>query len=92
MEKSLIICVNRRMRADSMSCALHGSYALAERLERRIAEEQLGVTIQRLFCLGRCSEGPVLRLLPTGEFLLGMQEEEIMERLRAFAAQGTSPA
>lgn len=84
MEKSLIICVNRRLTPATISCALHGSFELAERLERRIAEEQLDITIQKLFCLGRCEQGPVLKLIPGGEFLLGMEEEEIMERLRAF--------
>jgi len=62
---------------------------MAERLERYIARENLDVAVQRLQCLGHCSEGPVMRLVPGGEFLLGIDEQAIMEKLRAFAAQKT---
>lgn len=61
---------------------------MAERIERYIKHEKLDVVVQRLQCLGRCNDGPVLRLLPGGEFLLGVDEQTIMERLRVFAAQG----
>ena len=89
MEKSLIICVNERLTASKTSCAHRGSREMAERIERNIRRERLDVMVQRLQCLGRCSDGPVLRLVPGGEFLLGIDEEELMQRVRAFAAQDT---
>jgi len=87
--KSLIICINERLTASRTSCSHRGSREMAERIERYIKLEKLDMTVQRLQCLGRCSEGPVMRLIPGGEFLLGVDEESVMERLRAFAAQGT---
>lgn len=87
MEKSLIICTNERLTASRTSCALRGSREMAERIERYIKHEKLDVVVQRLQCLGHCNDGPVLRLLPGGDFLLGIDEQTIMERLRVFAAQ-----
>lgn len=87
LKKSLIVCVNERLTASRTSCALRGSREMAERIERYIQREQLDVLVQRLQCLGHCNKGPVMRLVPGGEFLLGTDEKSVMERLRAFAAQ-----
>ena len=62
---------------------------MAERIERYIQLEKLDVVVQRLQCLGHCNDGPVLRLIPGGEFLLGIDEKTILEKLRVFAAQKT---
>lgn len=79
-----MICVNQRWAPSSVSCAQRGSSELAERLEQNIALENLEVKVLRLPCLGRCDHGPAMRLAPGGEFLLGMDEENIMEKVRAF--------
>ncbi len=89
MDKSLIICTHERLTTSRTSCALRGSREMAERIERYIRHEKLDVVVQRLQCLGHCNDGPVLRLIPGGEFLLGIDEQTILERLRVFAAQET---
>lgn len=86
MEKRLLICVNRRLTHGNPSCGQQQSVKLAQQLEELIARERLAISVERVFCLGRCNEGPVLRLAPAGEFLVGMKADELMERIRAFAA------
>jgi formate dehydrogenase len=42
---------------DSLSCAMHGSEALANDLERTVSA---GVRVQRVPCIGRCAQAPAV--------------------------------
>ena len=91
MKKQILICTNRRLTAQSPSCAWAGAEALAEELERLIAERGLGVSIKRSPCLGRCSEGPNLRFSPGGDFVGALNAESlpgILTRLETFLREG----
>lgn len=63
---TLAICVNRRYGIDRPSCAGRGSIAIADSLEREIADQRLNVAVERVICFGYCSQGPNLRLYPGG--------------------------
>lgn len=86
MKKKLLICINRRLTPTTPSCAQRNSESLAAELVQRIASEQLAIEVETVFCLGRCQEGPVVKLVPGGAFLTGMELEAIMEKVREFAA------
>lgn len=73
----LLVCINRRFQVDRPSCAVRGSVALADAVEKGIAERRLNVEMERVVCLGRCPYGPAMRLAPGGEFFLGIAEGDI---------------
>jgi len=79
--KTLMVCVNRRFRADQPSCANRGSMALAEALEAGIEERQIDVTVERTVCMSHCPKGPTLRLAPGGKFILGKTIDDVAEIL-----------
>lgn len=84
--KTLLICVNRRQRIDQPSCAVRDSEALARALEREIAARGLAVSVERTVCMGRCAQGPTLRVAPGGAFHLGLREDDVpgfLDRLEA---------
>ena len=74
--KFLMICVNRRFRADEASCAARGSQALADALELGIQQRKIDIKIERSVCLGHCQIGPSIRLAPGGRFILGKSMSE----------------
>ncbi len=84
-----MICVNSRLTPSSISCAQRGSHELAAKLKEHILNEKLAIAVVQLPCFGRCEDGPVMRLAPGGEFLSGMDVEQIMVKVRAFAASST---
>lgn len=84
----LIVCVNERLSAGSVSCAGRGSRDLAAALERAIAARGLPVEVVRIHCFGRCAEGPNARIAPGGAFLRGIGPGDvaaIVDRLEALA-------
>lgn len=68
MKKQLLICTNRRLTDRSPSCGGHGADILLRELERLIKVNGLSISVSTITCLGRCSEGPILRLAPGGMF------------------------
>ncbi len=74
---SVVICVNRRFRADQPSCAARGSVEIADALERGIAERGIDILMERICCLGECTRGPNVRLVPGGSFYFGITLEDV---------------
>lgn len=83
--KGLVVCVNNRFRADRASCAARGSVAIADALESGITARRLDVRFERICCLGECSRGPTVRLVPGGEFFFGVTMNEVAAILDAVA-------
>jgi (2Fe-2S) ferredoxin len=79
--KKLIICINYRANPAQPSCAARGSKELADRLEREIAARGWDIRLERFFCLGRCAEGPNLKLVPGGGFISGITPEKLQDVL-----------
>jgi (2Fe-2S) ferredoxin len=55
-----------------------------------IATENLAIPVVRRECLGRCEEGPVMRIAPAGPFFTDIDEHtlpNIVEALRQFQEQ-----
>lgn len=75
--KYLMICINRRFRADEASCAARGSHALADALELGIQQRKIDIEIERSVCMGQCQIGPTIRLAPGGRFILGKSIDDI---------------
>jgi len=83
--RTLLICINRRFKASEPSCAARGSLPIAEAIERGIRERHIAIAVERIVCLGQCTKGPTLKLVP-GEFILGTtmaMVPGILDRLQA---------
>ena len=83
----LVVCINQRLGTGQRSCVGSGSLDLISRLEARMAAENLDIPIVRRECLGRCEEGPAMRIAPAGPFFTGVDEQSldnIIEALRDF--------
>ncbi len=83
----LVVCINERLGTGQRSCVGSGSLELISQLETAIAAEQLAVPVIRRECLGRCEEGPVMRIAPAGPFFTEISEAtlpEIMTQLKTF--------
>jgi len=65
---ALVVCVNLRLRADAPSCAARGGIAIADALEHGVTARNLNVAVERICCLGLCTQGPNIRLAPGGAF------------------------
>ena len=87
----LVACVNQRLGAGQRSCAGSGSLALIERLERLLEQRGLAVPVVRRECLGRCEQGPAMRIAPGGAFFTEVDDaalEVIVGELERFIAAG----
>jgi len=73
----LVVCINRRLGAGQRSCAASGSLALIERIERLIDERGLAVPVVRRECLGRCEQGPTMRIAPGGPFFTEIDDSAL---------------
>ncbi len=85
--KKLIVCVNQRVNPGLPSCGARGSEAIAMAIEKDIHDKQLPIELDRTLCLGRCENGPNLRLAPGGKFFYGVCLEDlpdIREEIKAF--------
>ena len=86
----LVVCVNERQGAGQRSCVGSGSIELISRLEAMIASAKFDVPVVRRECLGRCAEGPTMRIAPAGPFFTEIDEtglDNILVQLKAFIEQ-----
>ena len=83
--KTILICVNRRFKADEPSCAARGSIAIAEVIESGVRDRRIDIAVERFICFGQCTKGPAVKLAP-GDFILGTTPDMvdgILDRLEA---------
>ena len=83
----LIVCVNERLGTGQRSCVGSGSLDLISRLEAMLSTDNLAIPVVRRECLGRCEEGPVMRIAPAGPFFTEIDEQTlaaIIDQLREF--------
>lgn len=86
----LIVCINERLGTGQRSCVGSGSLALIARIESMIADAGLDVPVVRRECLGRCEQGPVMRIAPGGPFFTQIDDgelERVFDGLRQFVAR-----
>ena len=86
----LVVCINKRLGTGQRSCVGSGSLGLISQLESMIAAEKLDVPVVRRECLGRCEEGPVMRIAPAGPFFTEIDEaalDDIIDQLKIFITE-----
>jgi len=90
--KKVIVCVNQRSNPGQPSCAARGGVELADLLEREIRQRNIAITLERFHCLGRCDDGPNLKLVPGGKFHSGASlldnVAELLREIELFAGRG----
>ena len=77
----MIVCVNRRLGSDAVSCAGRGSQAVAAALEDGIKSREIGSGVVRFKCLGSCQHGPNVRFAPGGAWFSGVALKDVPEIL-----------
>lgn len=85
----LIVCINKRLGTGQRSCVDSGSLDYIARIRAMISEHDLGVAIVERECLGKCEQGPVMRIAPAGRFFTEIDEaklDSIILELKAFIA------
>lgn len=82
--KTVMVCVKRRGK-DRPNCGVRGE-ALAEALERLLAERGVAAQVMRSTCLGCCELGPNLRLVG-GRFFYGVGEAALPAVAEAVAQE-----
>ncbi|MEM7561846.1 MAG: (2Fe-2S) ferredoxin domain-containing protein [Pseudomonadota bacterium] len=84
----LIVCVNERLGTGQRSCVGSGSLDYIQILREEMAHQCPDIKIVERECLGKCEEGPVMRIAPGGRFFTGIKEDDlpqIIEALKTFA-------
>lgn len=81
MRPTIIVCVNRRLRHDTPSCAERGSEAIADAVEAQMPGT--GASLVRIKCFGRCADGPIVRIAPGGQFFTEASIDDVPEILEA---------
>ena len=75
MTPTIIVCVNRRLRHDTPSCAERGSEAIADALDEALSGTD--ASLVRIKCFGRCAQGPIVRIAPGGQFFKEARIEDV---------------
>lgn len=65
------------MNAQMPSCAARGSEQLKSLIEAALADEGLEIPIQSIRCLGQCTEGPNLLVVPNGRMFNRFDEQKL---------------
>ena len=81
----LVVCINERLGAGQKSCAGSGSRELIVQLKQLLEQASLDIPVVERECLGRCEEGPAMRIAPGGEFFTEVQSsdlDQVISRLR----------
>ncbi|ATX82283.1 hypothetical protein Ga0123462_1420 [Mariprofundus ferrinatatus] len=64
-----------------------GGEALAQWLEREVSARGWDIEVDRFECLGRCKDGPVIKLSPGGGFICEVTPDrlnEVLPQIEAF--------
>lgn len=75
----LIVCVNERLGTGQRSCVGSGNYDFIAEIRRLIEAAGLDIPIVERECLGRCYQGPVMRIAPGGLFYTAINNEKLPE-------------
>ena len=73
----LLICENFRPGSDRPSCKARGSDDLSTLIEDDIRARGVALPVRRSVCMGKCNDGPTIRLAPGGPFFLGLKGSEV---------------
>ncbi len=75
----LVVCVNERLGTGQRSCIGSGNRDYIADIRQQIKTHQLDVPIIERACLGKCEQGPVMRIAPGGRFYTEIDESKLDE-------------
>ena len=75
----LIVCTNKRLGAGQRSCVDSGNLNFIADIEVLLQQAGLNVAIVRQECLGKCEQGPVMRIAPGGIFFTEINANTLPE-------------
>jgi (2Fe-2S) ferredoxin len=76
---TLTVCVNVREEDFAPSCGKRGSLALPAAIERELEARGADVDIQTIRCLGRCANGPNVRVAPSNSWFQQVATADVPE-------------
>jgi (2Fe-2S) ferredoxin len=76
---TLTICVNVRKEEIVPSCGRRGSLDLRAAIERELRARGVEVDIQTILCLGRCANGPNIRIAPSNSWFQQISAADVPE-------------
>ena len=85
----LVVCVNERLGTGQRSCVGSGNLDYISEIRSLIATQGLDVLIVERECLGKCEQGPVMRIAPGGKFFTEIDKSTlstIVDELKLFIA------
>ena len=90
MEKSpvrLVVCINERLGTGQRSCVGSGNLDYIAEVRSLISAHHLDVPIVERVCLGKCEQGPVMRIAPGGRFFTEIDQSTlatVIDELKLF--------
>lgn len=89
MQKTILICNNKRANPNQPSCAQRGSEQISNALAQWINEYQVPLQIQHFKCLGQCEHGPNIKLLEGG--FIQQINPQALDEVKAILLDFASP-
>lgn len=86
----LVVCVNKRLGTGQRSCVDSGNLDYIAEIEVLIEQASLDVAIVKRECLGKCEQGPVMRIAPGGRFFTEINQTtlpDIVSEIRRLVAE-----
>ncbi len=74
--RKVLVCVNRRLRADEPSCGARGSLEIADAIEAGVRDRRIDIRVERFVCFSHCTEGPNVKMVP-GPFHHNVTPEKV---------------
>lgn len=75
-EKLILVCTNDRTDGREC-CARKGSFEFYQTLKNKMKEVNLGVRVSRTGCLGHCSTGTTVAIMPDNKWFGGVTMDDI---------------
>ena len=89
-ELRLVACINQRLGSGQRSCIGSGNLKYIGKIKSMIEAEGLAVPVIERVCLGKCEQGPVMRIAPGGKFFTEINEtslRHIIDELKDFISR-----
>ena len=76
-EIRLVACINKRFGTGKRSCVDSGNLDYIAEIETLIKQAGLDIAIIKRECLGKCDQGPVMRIAPGGRFFTEINQTSL---------------